>query len=304
MSQYIPDKFEPIARAIMQMAENRLWGTHGYYANMDLIVSKFQRNDDGSYDIDFRQARDKYNSVLLYGIRPEETPEGMKWGDPRILDRKPLGSFTTNVNNSTGTEPLPQTFSRSKEEISSESDTAGGSVSVSVKTSAELGGDVYGGKVGVEVENSLQASYSKEFLNSKAITEGYSTDLIAGPGEKCKFIVNLYRQDTRTSCQSFAKMTFGIILGKHKSHRWQGKKNKNWANWGNVDQFIEAFEGRAPDNVPLAGAFRSYRAASWRKQDFYNRFPKIHYQSYATQKGALAADVTRIVLSTNEDMLK
>ena len=83
-------------------------------------------------------------------------------------------------------------------------------------------------------------------------------------GKSALITLSRKRADTELDVTSEAKFTFGLNAGKHGrgwNHGWRGHRaHRDYQRWATWQDFCDAVQGLAPDNIDLAGSFKRHRA--------------------------------------------
>ena len=269
----IHEVFSHRAQGLMHLLRFYITELGGFRVGEKMTVDLIPGQQGGGPTLRFWRAKwvDAWGSTrhpyVEFGNIQPTNPRNVLFGPETLTKSEGIGSNEQTVRND-GFAPihidLKDLFSQDEGEESSTEKSAGSSITINIESEQSIEGFAkFKESIGVEAHAEFAESQSRSKSTSHGVEGEEDTDVPVGG---CIIVTeSRSRADTVQEVTADAGFTHTVSVGRFAPHV---KSNHKWwsVTWDSWEEFLDVVNGDAPDNAPMADAFKEHpiqRADRW-----------------------------------------
>ena len=255
--QPLHEVFRERAKGVAHLMRHYVGSMRGF--NLDEPMTVDLSSEDGKPKLTYWRSRGNHGSwkafVQMAGITPAGVAD-VRFGDEHVLKSVSLGSNSEIVDNRTGSGEVSVMLRDlfSKTETEEETKGAGASLSVTVESKQSVEGVA---EFGESVTAEAHAEW-EETQGSESTSEAEGEENTTVPmGKRVRITETLSKADGEQDVKAKGKFTHQVRIGWYHGHCHYNKWTHHSTSWPTWEEFADVVHGDAPDNWPMAGAFKA-----------------------------------------------
>ena len=255
----IHEVFRKRAQRIGLVLQHRIGRFRNWHPN-EPMRAFVHSGSGGTSLVQFQRVSDA-GCWIEFGLVTAAGTSGTTYGPETILKAEDLGAVSAHYDNTHGFKPIELSFRDLFAKTDTKEKEASGGTSTKITIEAEEGIEGFG-----SVKESLEEEVHAEFAEregSEVTNEREGEEATIIPvGKSARVTLTRQRADTELEVTSHADFTFNLKAGSHDhrwNHGWKSGGPPHKANWDSWQDFVDAVQGDAPDNICLAESFKHHR---------------------------------------------
>ena len=291
-------KLDKLANYVAYLISNQnnkksTWRWFKHMLTQKLKRTSYYMNKDGSYNLNYRNPKDKYGLLTLTNIQPAGKIDNPHISDPVTLNSKPVSGHTGSYDNSASGIDLSVSYSVARGKTTSKEESFSLGFQQAFTSTTTIGNDA----TAVKQELSATLGFDQSTTDTKGSedrqddTSNY--ELTVPAGESATVTAGWTVGTVKQTITGNTNLNMSIQIGKHWDGKWSGS-NK----WDTIEELLQVLKGFAADNQDLGKVFRGnpVPASKLKNLQMFSNLPFTQNLTYDN------ASSIKVVAKTNNNV--